>query len=82
MAVLPDGGGVFDLQSGGESADFALYGFDRAAFADDPVRRQVFPLSPRRFAALRFCLTDGGFCAPFGVYFITYGYTVAGRIRQ
>jgi len=81
LHVIGDRGGDWHAAAG--DAGLAFDGLDLTApgFLPGGMRRVSPPLSPRRFRALSFSLSDGGFCAPFGVYFIHYGYTVAGRSK-
>lgn len=82
LDVLTDCGGDFRIKAGDGGFAFDDLGFLAPGFDGGDVRRQVFPLAPRRYVTLRFALSDGGFCAPFGVYSIHYGYTVAGRMKR
>ena len=74
--------GVFSWTAGDGGFDFGGFDFAHAGFAGDRVRSLPVSVSPRRFTTLAFALTDGGFCAPFGLYFIHYGYVVAGRMQS
>ena len=82
LFLLTDRGGVFRAVAGDAGFGFDGLSFDGPGFAGDTVRRLTFATAPRRCGALRFALSDGGFCAPFGLYSIHYGYTVAGRIKS
>ena len=81
LFLLTDRGGSFKAGAGDGGLAFDDFSFGNAGFVGDSVRRLAFTVAPRRFSTLRFALEDGGFCAPFGLYFLHYGYTVAGRIR-
>ena len=80
LFLLTDRGGLFEAGAGDGGLAFDDFSFAGVGFVGDGVRHVAFAVAPRRFSTLRFALEDGGFCAPFGLYSLHYGYTVAGRI--
>lgn len=62
--------------------DFSIFNLDAVSFSQDYHTIITLRERTRRWSRKMYRVYSAGFCEPFGVYRISYRYTVAGRIKQ